>query len=75
MNYYHVIETPCYPASWKVDCIKHPGSDNATYLYKRAREEAQKLCDQMNEQARENAKRFQQNVDSIYSITRSIISN
>jgi hypothetical protein len=45
---YHVIETPCFPARWKVESVRWPGHDNATLNYFRDKEKAQAECDRRN---------------------------
>ena len=37
---YIVVETTCFPASWKVELKKWPGRDNATCNYFRTKEAA-----------------------------------
>ena len=36
----HVVDTPCYPARWKVESVKWPGRDNSTCNYFRLRGDA-----------------------------------
>ena len=45
---WHVITTPCWPCSFKANPPLKSKPNNATFLYKRTKEEAQKLCDKYN---------------------------
>lgn len=45
---YHVIETPMYPAKYKVEDKKWPGSDNSWCNYFRTRKAAQTEADKRN---------------------------
>jgi len=40
MKQFHVIETECYPAKWKVESTQWPGTDNGTHNYFRKKEDA-----------------------------------
>ena len=53
MTQYHVVETPCYPAKWKVEPIDRPG-DNATSNYFRTWQNAWREAERRNAKERMN---------------------